>query len=79
MTFTAILVQFPHNSLFSTTAQETPSSYVMFGRPARLPVDVILGIPYEGRKEDTEELAQRTRDKLQLPTNRLAETCRNVQ
>ena len=38
----------------------------MFGRPARSPVDVILGIPYEGHTADTEELAQQTRGDLQI-------------
>lgn len=38
----------------------------MFGRPARLPADVILGIPYEGSTADTKELTQQTRDNLQI-------------
>ena len=36
---------------------ETPF-FSMFGRQPRPPVDIILGIPLEGRIADTEELAQ---------------------
>ena len=54
------MVQLAHNSSFSTTVKGTPF-FLMFGRPARLTVDVILGIPYEGSTADTEELAQQTR------------------
>ena len=38
----------------------------MFGRQARLPVDIILGIPHVGGTADTEVFAQNTRDNLQL-------------
>ena len=41
----------------------------MFGRPARLPVDVTLGIPYEGRTGNTEETAQQHGTLYELPSN----------
>ena len=37
-------VQLAHNTAYSTTLQETPH-FLMFGRAAVLPVDLILGIP----------------------------------
>lgn len=38
----------------------------MFGRQAKLPVDVILGIPQEGHAANTEELEKQTQEKLRL-------------
>ena len=58
-------VQLAHNTSFSATMHETPFIF-MFGRQSRLPVDIILCIPHVGRTADTEELAQNTRDNLQI-------------
>ena len=38
----------------------------MFGRQAQLPVDIILGIPHARRTADTQEIAQNTRNNLQI-------------
>ena len=38
----------------------------MFRRPARLPVNVTLGIPYEGSTPDTEENNTTTQDNLRI-------------
>ena len=59
------MVQLAYNTSFSATMHETPY-FLMFERQARLPVDVILGIPHVGPTTDTEELAQNTRDNLQI-------------
>ena len=58
-------VQLAHNTSFSATMHETPF-FFMFGRQPRLPVDIILGIPHVERTADTEELAQNTRDNVQI-------------
>ena len=54
-------VQLAHNTSFSATVHETPF-FIMFGRPARLPVDIIFGVPYVGRTLDTAEFSQETRE-----------------
>ena len=59
------MVQLAYNTSFNATMHETPY-FLMFGRQARLPVDVILGIPHVGPTTDTEKLAQNTRDNLQI-------------
>ena len=59
------LIQVAHNVSHITTVQEV-QVFHMFGRPARLPADVILGIPYEGSTADTKELTQQTRANLQI-------------
>lgn len=59
------MVQLAYNTSFSATMHETPY-FLMFGRQARLPVDVILGLPHVGPTPDTEKLAQSTRDNLQI-------------
>ena len=59
------IAQLAHNSSFSTTVQET-RFFLMLDRPARLPVDAILGIPYEGSTAATAELAQIARDCVQV-------------
>ena len=58
-------VQLAYNTSFSATTHETPF-FIMFGRPARLPVDIIFGVPHVGRTLDTAEFSQQTRENLQL-------------
>lgn len=38
----------------------------MFGRPARLPADAVLAIPYEGSTADAKKITQATRDNLRI-------------
>ena len=38
----------------------------MFGRQARLPIDIIFGIPHVGRSTTTEKFAHSTRENLQI-------------
>ena len=38
----------------------------MFGRQARLPIDIISGNPYVGRSTTTEKFAHSTRESLQI-------------
>ena len=58
-------IQQAHNTSFSSTMHETPF-FLMFGRQARLPVDIIFGIPHVGRSATTEEFAHFTRENLQI-------------
>ena len=58
-------VQLAHNTSFSATMHETPF-FSMFGRQARLPVDIILGIPHEGSTAGTDVFAQDTRDNIPI-------------
>ena len=53
------IVQLARNTSFSATMHETPY-FSMFGRQARLPIDVTLGVPHVGPTTDTDELAQNT-------------------
>ena len=57
--------QLAHNTSFSSTMHETPF-FSMFGRQARLPIDMIFGIPHVGRSTTTEEFAHSTRENLQI-------------
>ena len=54
-------IQLADNTSFSATMHDTPF-FLMFDRQARLPVDIILGIPHVGCTADTEMFAQNTRD-----------------
>ena len=58
-------IQLAHNASFSSTMHETPF-FLMFGRQARLPIDIIFGIPHVGRSTTTEEYAHSTRENLQI-------------
>ena len=58
-------IQLAHNTSFSSTMHETPF-FLMFGRQARLPIDIIFGIPHVGRSTTTEEFAHSTRENLQI-------------
>lgn len=58
-------VQRAFNTSSNTTVREAPK-YFMFGRQAKLLVDIILGIPDEGHTADAEEHTKQTQDNLQL-------------
>ena len=58
-------IQLAHNTSFSSTMHETPF-FLMFGRQARLPIDIMFGIPHVGRSTTTEEFAHSTRENLQI-------------
>ena len=58
-------IQLAHNTYFSSTMYEMPF-FLMFGRQARLPFDIIFGIPHVGRSTTTEEFAHSTRENLQI-------------
>ena len=58
-------IQLAHNTYFSSTMHETPF-FLMFGRQARLPIDIIFGIPHVGRSTTTEEFAHSTRGNMQI-------------
>ena len=58
-------IQLAHNTSLSSTMHETPF-FLMFGRQARLPIDIIFGIPHVGRSTTTEEFAHSTIENLQI-------------
>ena len=58
-------VTLAHNTYFSSTMHKTPFLF-MFGRQARLPIDIIFGIPDAGRSIPTEEFAHSTKENLQI-------------
>ena len=58
-------IQLAHNTYFSSTMHETPF-FLMFVRQARLPIDIIFGIPHVGRSTITEEFTHSTRENLQI-------------
>ena len=57
--------QLAHNTSYNGTVHETPF-FLMFGRQARLPVDIILGLPHLGHDVDTQEFSIKTQENLQL-------------
>lgn len=58
-------VQLAHNTSFNATTCETPF-FLMFGRQATLPVDIILGARGGTPPADHTEYSKQTRDNLQL-------------
>jgi len=58
-------VQLAHNTAYNQTLEETPH-YLMFGRRALLPVDVILGLPSSGSTSSRLDYTRRTVENLQL-------------
>ena len=58
-------IQLAHNTCFSPTMHAMPF-FLMFGRQARLPIDIIFGIPHVGRFTTTEEFAHSRRENLQI-------------
>ena len=58
-------IQLAHNTYFSSMMHEV-QFFLMFGRQARLPIDIIFGIPHVGTSTTTEELAHSTRENLQI-------------
>ena len=58
-------VQLAHNTAYSTTRQETPH-FLMFGRAAVLPVDLILGVPSTSAPQTQLDYSKQTVKNLQL-------------
>ena len=58
-------VQLAHNTAYSTTLQETPH-FLMFGRAAVLPVDLILGVPSTSAPQTQLDHSKQTVENLQL-------------
>ena len=58
-------IQLAHNTSCSSTMHAAPF-FLMFGRQARLPFDIIFGGPHVDRSTTTEEFAHSTRENLQI-------------
>ena len=58
-------VQLAHNTAYSSTLEETPQ-YLVFGRAAVLPVDLILGIPATTEPQSQLDYSRRTVENLQF-------------
>ena len=58
-------VQLAHNTAYNQTLEETPH-YLMFGRRASLPVDVIIGVPSNDNSISRKDFSRRTVENLQL-------------
>ena len=58
-------VQLAHNTAYSTTLQETPH-FLLFGRAAVLPVDLILGVPSTSAPQNQLDYSKQTVENLQL-------------
>jgi len=58
-------VQLAHNTAYSTTLQETPH-FLMFGRAAVLPVDLILGVPSTSAPQTQLDYSKQTVENLQF-------------
>ena len=66
-------VQLAHNTAYSTTLQETPH-FLMFGRAAVLPVDLILGVRSTSAPQTQLDYSKQTVENLQLAYERPAVT-----
>ena len=75
-------VQLAYNTVYSPTLQETPS-FLMFGREARLPVDIIIGLPQASQSIDSHDNSHNTQANLQVayepPRRNLGEKIENKQ
>ena len=58
-------IQLVHNTSLSSTIHETPF-FLMFGRQARLAIDIIFDIPHVGRSTNATEIAHSTQENLQI-------------
>ena len=58
-------VQLAHNTAYSKTLEETPH-YLVFGRAATLPVELILGVPSTDAPQHKLDYSRRTVENLQL-------------
>ena len=58
-------VQLVHNTAYSATLQETPH-FLLFGRAAVLPVDLILGVPSTSAPQNQLDYSKQTVENLQL-------------
>ena len=58
-------VQLAHNTAYSKTLHETPH-FLMFGRRATLPIDVILGVPNNSASQSRQDYSRRTVENLQF-------------
>ena len=58
-------VQLAHNTAYSKTLEETPH-YLVFGRAATLPVELILGVPSTDAPQSQLDCSRRTVENLQL-------------
>ena len=58
-------VQFVHSTAYSTTLQATPH-FLVFGRAAVRPVDLILGVPSTSAPQTQLNYSKRTVENLQL-------------
>ena len=58
-------IQLAHNTSFSSTMHET-SFFLIFGRQARLPIDIIFGVPHVSRSPTSETFAHLTRENLPI-------------
>ena len=58
-------VKLAHNTYFSSTMLKTPFLF-MLRRQARLPIDIIFGIPDAGGSIPTEKFAHSTKENLQI-------------
>ena len=60
------LIPLAHNTSCKTIMHKTPF-FLMFGRQAKLPIDIIFGIPHVvGRSTITEKFAHSTRENLEI-------------
>ena len=60
-----LFVQLAYNTAYSSTVQETPF-FLMFGREARLPVDIIIGLPQAQQSIESHDYSRKTQANLQV-------------